>query len=207
MRTLPSIFLISIIIWGCSTQGNVKPGDGPGTLIIAPPDTVKKLTKDDSIHMVSFVIYRQKVKISVSGKKLILSYDENASLFLLDDANKRTSAIHLKEDFKKSSLAAFDFTTINFDGQSTFNSVDDNLNNTKFKTITDTTINSVKMVKVNVYKPFTFTKAFDSNQLATDQQKLLLGKTDDIITFSSYTYYNQKNYPVTMAVAYIDYVK
>ena len=217
MRTLLSIILISVILWGC-TKSNINPTDttqttggqttGGQTGGTKPPvDTTKKATRDDSIHMVAFVIFPQKVKTSVSGQTLTLAFDENVNLFLLADGYKTTSAIHLKEDFKKTSLGAFDFTTLNQDGQTTFNFVDDNLNNVKFKTISDTTINGVKAVKVNVHRLFNFTKTYASNQLATDQQSLLLGKTDDLLSFSSFTYYNQKNYPVTSAAAYLQYVK
>jgi hypothetical protein len=162
---------------------------------------------DDSIHMVAFIIYAQKVKTSVSGKTLTLAFDENVNLFVLADGYKKTSAIHLKEDFKKTSLGAFDFTTLNQDGLTTFNFVDDNLNNVKFKTISDTTVSGVKAVKINVHRLITFSKEYNSNQLAIDQQNLLLGKSDDLLSFSSYTYYNQKNYTVTSAVTYLQYVK
>jgi hypothetical protein len=205
MKVLFLIVLLSVILWGCSKQNDLTP------IIInqtkPPTDTTKKITRDDSIHKVAFIIYPQKVKTSVSGKTLILAFDENVNLFLFADAYKITSAIHLKEDLKKTSLGAFDFTTLNQDGQTTFNFVDDNLNNVKFKSITDTTINHVKVVKVNVHRLLTFSKEYSSNQLATDQQNLLLGKTNDQLTFSSYTYYNQKNYPVTSAVAFLQYVK
>lgn len=204
-----------MILWGCGkkndvaptksnpTTGNPTTGD-PST---TPTDTTKKLTFDDTLHMVAFIIYGQKVKTSVSGKNLVLAYDENVNLFVLADGYKKTSAVHLKEDFKKTSLGAFDFTTLNQDGETTFNSIDDNLNNVKFKTISDTTINGVKVVKINVHRLITFSKTYGSSELATDQQNLLLGKTDDLLNFSSFTYYNQKNYPGTSAAAYLQYVK
>ena len=215
MRTLFSIMFVSAILWGCTAKNDVVPTDNSktnngqtgGTQTKPPTDTTKKLTRDDSLHMVAFVIYAQKVKTSVTGKTLTLAFDENVNLFVLADGYKTTSAIHLKEDLKKTSLGAFDFTTLNQDGQTTFNFVDDNLNNVKFKTISDTTINGVKAVKVNVHRLLTFSKVYYSNQLATDQQNLLLGKSDELLNFSSYTYYNQKNYPVTSAVAYLQYVK
>jgi len=178
MRTVFSIIVISVLLWGCSKKDEVKPTDTnktPIPPITTKPDTTKKFTKDDSIHMAAFIIYPQKVKTSVSGKTLTLAFDENVSLFLLADGYNKTSAIHL--------------------------------NNVKFKTISDTTINNVKVVKVNVHRMFTFSKAYSSSQLAIDQQNLILGKTDDVLTFSSYTYYNKKTYPVTSAVAYLKYVK
>ena len=215
MRALFSIIFISVILWGCTTKNDVTPTDSSkpnngqpgGTQTNPPTDTTKKLTRDDTLHMPAFVIYPQKVKTSVTGSTLILAFDENVNIFILADGYKTTSAIHLKEDFKKTSLGAFDFTTLNEEGQTTFNFVDDNLNNVKFKTISDTTINGVKAVKVNVHRLITFSKVYGSARLATDQQNLLLGKSDDLLSFSSYTYYNQKNYPATSAVAYLQYVK
>jgi PBP1b-binding outer membrane lipoprotein LpoB len=166
MKTLFSIILIAVILWGCTkksdvTPTNVTPTTGNPTTSdpsTTPTDTTKKLTFDDTLHMVTFIIYGQKVKTSVSGKTLVLAYDENVNLFVLADGYKKTSAVHLKEDFKKTSLGAFDFTTLNQDGQTTFNSIDDNLNNVKFKTISDTTINGVKVVKINVHRLITFSK-------------------------------------------------
>jgi len=211
MKTLFSLFLISVIVWGCSKKAGISPAS-PGdttkttTPVSAKPDTAVKLTKDDTIHMPAFIIYAQKVKTDVSGKTLIMALDENVNIFLLAEGYQQTYAVHLKENWKKTSLAAFDFTTVNGDGQTTFNSIDDNLNNVKFKTISDTTINGVPVKKINVHRKLTFSKTYGSAQLATDQQNLLLAKTDELITFSSYTYY-KKNYPVTSAVAYLQYVK
>ena len=212
MKKVFPLLLISVILWSCSKKGDVAPvksGDTTGTTtpISSKPETTIKLTMDDTIHMAAFIIYGQKVKTNVTGKTLVMTFDENVNIFLLAEVYQKTSAIHLKEDWKKTSLAAFDFTTVNQDGQTTFNSIDDNLNNVKFKTISDTTINGVPVKKVNVHRKLTFSKKYDSAQLATDQQNLLLVKTDELITFSSYTYYNQKNYPVTSAVAYVQYVK
>ncbi|HEY8929150.1 MAG TPA: hypothetical protein VIM55_08165 [Mucilaginibacter sp.] len=210
MKIIFLSLIICIALWSCSKTNDVKPGDNgtkTDTTHTTTPGNPSSLTHDDSVHMALFNIYTQKVKTSVSGKTLILTYNEDATLYMLADAYQNTYAVHLKEDFKKTSLAAFDFTTINGDGQTTFNSVDDNLNNVKFKTIKDTLIDGVNVKKINVFKPFTFKKVYDSSQLAIDQQNLLLGKMDELITFSSYTYYNNKTYPTTSVAAYIQYVK
>ncbi|ASU36817.1 hypothetical protein [Mucilaginibacter xinganensis] len=210
MKSLVSIILLCVVVWGCGKQTDIKPTDpaktdgNPSTPI---KDTTKTQGKDDSVHMVTFVVYAQKVKTSVSGKKLSLAYDEDVNLFLTAEGYHKTSAIHLKEDFKQSALGAFDFRTENAEGQLTFNYVDDNLNNVKFKSITDTVVNGIKMVKINVHRLITFSKEYGVAQLAVDQQNLLLGKTGDMLTFSSFTYYNQKNYPAVSAVAYVQYIK
>ena len=123
------------------------------------------------------------------------------------DAYNQTYAVHLKEDFKKSVLAAFDFTTEGENGQTAFNYVDDNLNNIRFKTLSDTLTQGVKVKKIAVHRQLTFSRTYDSPQLAADQQNLILARYDDFIKFSSYTYYNQKNYPTTSAKAYVKYGK
>ncbi|MDP9077335.1 MAG: hypothetical protein M3O71_07940 [Bacteroidota bacterium] len=210
MRTIFSLILVSIMLWSCSKKNDITPTPTDTTKtppVTTIPDTTKKLTKDDTIHMVAFIIYPQKVKTTVSGNTLTLAFNEDVNLFLLADGYQKTSAIHLKEDIKSTRLGAFDFTTLNEDGQTVHNYMEDNLNNIKTKTISDTTIKGVKVVKVHLQRLVTFSKAYGSNQLAVDQQNLILGKTDDLLTFSSYTYYNQKNYPVTSAVAYLKYVK
>jgi hypothetical protein len=209
MKTVLPILLILVLLWSCGKQGDVKPTSTvtTNTPITAAPDPTVKLTHDDSTHIVAFIVYPQNVKTAVTGKTLTLKFDENVNLFLLADGYKHTSAIHIKEDLKKTVLAAFDFTTENENGQTTFNFVDDNLNNVKFKTISDTLIQGVKVKKVNVHRQLTFSKVYASAQLAIDQQSLVLGRYEDLITFSSYTYYNQKTYPVTSAVAYVKYGK
>ncbi|HVW96668.1 MAG TPA: hypothetical protein VHA56_11930 [Mucilaginibacter sp.] len=211
MKNLFLLIIVSVVLWGCSTQNDVQPqsADSTQTSVTTPADpaTPGKLNWDDTIHMVAFVIFPQKVKTSVSGTTLNMTFDENVNLFVLAEGYKVTSAVHLKEDFKKTGLAGFDFTTVNQDGQTTFNSIDDNLNNVKFKTIGDTVINGVKAVKINIHRQLVFSKTYASAQLATDQQNLMLGRYEDVVSFSSYTYYNQKNYPVTSAVAYVVYEK
>lgn len=215
MKTVFPLLLVSVIFWGCSKSAEVTPVKSVNPVdtskttvpVSVKPDSTVKLTKDDTAHMAAFIIYAQKVKTNVSGKTLVMSFDENVNIFLLAEGYQKTSAVHLKEDWKRTSLAAFDFTTVNEDGNTTFNSIDDNLNNVKFKKISDTAINGVPVKKINVHRMLTFSKAYGSAQLATDQQNLLLAKTDELITFLSYTYYNQKNYPATSAVANVQYVK
>ena len=212
MKTILPILLISVLLWSCSKKGDVQPTSADTTKtgsgkLAATPDPTVTLSHDDSIHMAAFIIYPQDVKTSVNGKTLNLVFDERVNIFLLADAYEQTYAVHLKEDFKKSVLAAFDFSTEGENGVTAYNYVEDNLNNIRFKTISDTTIQGVKVKKIAVHRQLTFSKTYDSAQLATDQQNIILGHYQDFITFSSYTYYKQKNYPTTNAVAYIKYTK
>ena len=219
MRLIVAIFLIALVAIGCQKSEGVKPTatttssttttdntskDGPPT---APPDTTPKLTHDDSIHMATFKIPAQTVTTSVSGTNLILTYNENANLLFTAGAYQETSAVHLTDDFKNTLLTGFDFTTVAEGGNTTLNWVDDNLNNITQKTVKDTVINKVDMVKINVHRTFTFFKVYASNAIAINEQAIFISRKDDVIAFTSYCYYNQKNYPAVSTSAQVGYVK
>lgn len=87
------------------------------------------------------------------------------------------------------------------------NWVDDNLNNITQKTIKDTVINKVNMVEINVRRQFTFFRVYASNAIAINEQAIFINRTDDVITFTSYCYYNQKNYQAVSNSAKVAYVK
>lgn len=210
MKTILPILFITIVLFSCSKQGDVKPTSTDTTKtnnghLSAPPDPAVQLSHDDSIHMAAFIISPQNVKTTITGKTLNLIFDERVNIFLMADAYEQTYAVHLKEDFKKSALAAFDFSTEGENGVTAYNYLEDNLNNIRFKTITDTLIQGVKIKKIAVHRQLTFSKTFDSQQLAADQQNIILSRSGDFITFSSYTYYKQKNYPTSSAVAFVKY--
>ena|SRR6185312_4328724 len=209
MKLLVSIAFAVVIFSGC-VKDSVNPQNNNSTTSTGggsktPPDSGSQLSHDDSIHMATFTIAPQAVTASVSGTNLILKFDENVDLLFTAEAYKKTSAVHLKEDFKNTMLAGFDYTTIAEGGNKTLNWVDDNLNNVILKTITNTVINGVSMVRINVHRQFTFFKVYQSNAAALSQQALFASKKDDIIVFSSYSYYNQKNYPPVAASAYLVY--
>jgi hypothetical protein len=200
--------LAAVILSGC-TKDNVNPqndgttstGGGSST----PPGPVSNLSHDDSIHMAAFRIKPQVVNASVSGTNLILKYNENVDLFFAAEGYKKTYAVHLKEDFKNTMLAGFDFTTVAEGGNTTLNWVDDNLNNVILKTVTDTVINNVKVVKINVHRQFTFFKIYSSNQLAAAQRDVFVARTNDTIRFSSFSYYAEKKYPQVTSLATMVY--
>jgi len=207
----PLIFAV-IIVAGCRKERNVKPQDDDGKTFSdgsskTPPDTTQKLSHDDSIHLAKFNISAQAINTSVSGTNLILKFNENVDLVFTAEAYQETSAVHLTENFKNTMLADFDYTTVAEGGNTTLNWVDDNLNNVILKTVTDTIINKVNMVKINVHRQFTFFKIYPSNQSALNEQALFVNKKNDTIGFSSYCYYNQKNYPVRSASAKLVYFK
>lgn len=217
------IVLTAIVFAGCTKSSNITPqndnaaktdttktsgtGTSAGTGTNSGTALNSGLTHDDSVHMAVLRIYPQKAKTMVSGPKLIVSYDENVDLFFVASYYQNISAVHLQENFQKSMLAGFDFTTVAAAGNVTLDWVDDNLNNVVQKTVSDTVIDKVNVVKVNVRRTFTFFKTYASSQDALAAQEQFLTQRNDIIGFSSYTYYNQKNYPAVSALVAMSYTK
>jgi hypothetical protein len=222
MKPIIILILASIIISGCNKNGNPAPqskgdnettstngtsGKTSGGSSQTPPDTTPKLSHDDSIHTATFKLPLQAVKTTISGTKLVLVYNENVNLLFSPEGYQKTSAIHLHEDFGKSLLAGFSYTTVAEGGNTTLNWVDDNLNNVVLKTVTDTLINNRNMVKVNVHRSFTFVKDYFSTQAAQNEQAVFAARKNDTVAFSSYCYYNQKNYLPTSSSASLLYSK
>jgi hypothetical protein len=214
MKLLAFLFFAAILFAGCHKDDAVNPqnnGGGSTTPVggTKPPDTTKTiaLSHDDSIHLATFKINPQMVSTSVSGTNLILKFYENVSLLFTSEGYQKTSAVHLSENFKNTLLANFDYTTVAEGGNTTLDWVDDNLNNVILKTVTDTVINNVQMVKINVHRPFTFFKVYPTNQAALNEQAIFINKTTDTIGFSSYSYYNQKNYLPRSSSAKLVYYK
>jgi len=216
MKLIFILALASMIISGCGKNGDLTPQNNGGNTSTGgsgvkgggssqtPPDTTPKISHDDSIHMAAFSLKPQVVKTSISGTKLVLLYNENVDLLFNQEGYQKTSAVHLKEDFSKSDLAGFDYTTVAEGGNTTFDWVDDNLNNVTLKTIIDTIVNNRAMVKINVHRSFKFVKDYFSAQAAQNEQTMFIKKTDDTIAFSSYCYYNQKNYlPVSHSASLV----
>jgi hypothetical protein len=210
--TLATIFLACILA-SCGKNNDVKPisnsttSINTATITTTANNSTVPMTHDDSLHLVIFNIKDQQVKTAVSGSTLTLTLNENVDIYLTAEGYAKTSSLHLLEGLNHTLLAGFDFTTVNEDGQTTLNWVDDNLNNVKLKTVTDTVVNNVKVVKVNVSRPFTFFKTYNSAGDAVAYQNYLLTDVSDIITFSSYCYYNQKVYQTSSAVGHVVYSK
>ena len=216
------LYLMIVLVFllaACSKNNDVSPQNSKktttadstktstGGISTTLPDTTPKLTHDDSIHMAGFIIKPQGVKLSVTGTTLTMVFNENVNLLLTSEGYQKTSAVHLLEDFSHSMLGGFDFTTVAEGGNTTFDWADDNLNNVVDKTITDTIINKQQMVKINVHRPFTFSKTYSSAQDALNEQALFIAKTTDTIYFTSYCYYLQKNYTSTSSSATLVYSK
>jgi len=213
MRLILILILASILISGCTKNSDVVPqkkngsSTSPGGSSQTPPDTTPKISHDDSIHMANYNIPLQGANTSISGSKLVLVYNENVNLLYTREGYQKTSAVHLHEDFSKSLLAGFDYTTVAAGGNTTFDWVDDNLNNVVLKTVTDTVINNKAMVKINVHRAFTFVKDYFTAGAAKNQQAMFVARKTDTVAFSSWCYYNEKNYAPVSAAAALSYSK
>jgi hypothetical protein len=211
MKLFITMLFAAVVVAGCSKNGAVNPQNGKGTNTgggtPSKPDTTIKLSHDDSIHLATFKINPQVVKTSVSGTNLILKFNENIDLLFTAEGYQKTSSVHLIENFKNTMLTGFDFTTLAEGGNTTLNWVDDNLNNVILKTVSDTLVNKVKMVKINVHRPFTFFRVYSTNQAALGQQAMFVQRKTDTVSFKSYSYYNQKNYLTTQSSARLVYTK
>jgi len=187
---LPALLLIATT-FGCRKVSDVT-------------SPAKPIDTNAFIHSISFAAPTQYTGITVKGATVSLIYNEDVNIFLPKEGYVLSYAVHLKEDFSSSALAAFTFTTIDAEGDITTNWVDDNLNNITAKTVKDTTLNNVAMVKITVKRPFTFTKTYADNEAAVNEQNYLAKITSDKINFSSYVYFT-KTYPATATSTAIVY--
>ncbi|WP_154402289.1 hypothetical protein [Mucilaginibacter endophyticus] len=149
----------------------------------------------------------QIVNTKVTDDILYLNYTETVNLVLNSDDYQKSSAVHFKEDFSKSGLANFNFTTINKDNQVATNYLDDNLNNVAIKSASTSTVNGKKLTKLVLERVIVFSKAYKQHDLAIEAQNDILKQATDVIGFSSYYYMNGKNTDATSTTAKVVYNK
>jgi hypothetical protein len=208
MKYLILILFLFFVLTGCKKSNDAIP-TGKGTkgitktnnpLPSAPIDT------DAFIHQITFSAPFQLVVMSVADTKLTLVYYENVDVLIPNDGYTLSFALHLTEDFSHSSLANLDYTTIDEAGDVNLDWVDDNLNNVTNKTVSDTTVNSIMMKKINVNRQFTFTEDLADKKAAIAKEDSLYNINTEKIRFSSYVYFT-KTYPATTMKAVINYFK
>jgi len=188
------ILLISLTIFAGCHKSNVTP--------------VKKTTVDTDllIHTVKLDTTPQYSAVSVSGTKLTVIWYEDITLLIPTEGYNLSYSVRLEQDFSKTGLANFDFTTFDAYGNITYDWVDDNLNNVIAKTVTDTTIAGAKITKVTVQRPFIFAKTYATNQAAVMGEDSILSRKTDKISFSSYVIF-LKTYPATAGSAQMYYIQ
>ncbi len=200
MKRLLLGFLVIAAITSCRKHGDPVINPGP----IAVKASTDSLT---SIYQIIYNENTQKVITSVSGDTLKMLYNEDVSVMLPVRGLDQSYAIHLFQDFTKSSLDGVSYITYDQYNDTNLNWVDDNLNNVKLKTISDTTVNKQLLAKIHVQRPFYFSKLYTSSAAATAAQKVLLAKTAETIGFSAYVYFVDVNYPTYTSSAKVVYVK
>lgn len=204
MRKYILLLLIAAAFAGCkktsiSTNGPVKNGNG---------GTDDNGSNGSGSYHVDFNIDDQTVLTSVKADTLFLTFQENVSLMLNPKDFENSSAVHLKEDFAKSGLTAYDYKILNEDHIYRYNSVDDNLNNNKdYLTAATVTVSGVKYTKLTLRRDFIFFKAYKLQSLATEAQASILKVTTDKVSFSSYIYYDKKNSDPVISTANVIYKK
>jgi len=206
--TLPLLMLIFAVA-SCKKDNSVQPISqgtslsGTGT---STTGSTSAANKSDTVkYGVTYKVNGQVVKTSVSDSTLTLVYTENVNLILNSADYYSSWAIHLKDDFSKSALANFDYTTINSSGMKTLNWVDDNLNNIVTKSAADTTINNIKMVRLNVSRKFTFFKTYSNSTAAISAQNTLVSRQNDVVTYTANYYMPSgftKSYTATANIFY-----
>ena len=202
---LPAI-LMFMVFAGCIKKTDVTPID-PVVTATEAKDSTKTISNDNLIHTIVFNMGLQVVKTSVTNQTLTLQFNENVNMYVTADGLNQSYAVHLLENFQQSQLAGLHFTTVNEYGITTTDWVDDNLNNVILKTVSDTLVNNVPLKKINVNRPFTFTKVFDSNQSAINQQNTLLTKYNDKVTYKAFCYYNKKTFVADSVSVNMVYVR
>jgi len=184
------IYLLPVLIAFASCNNK-------GTLAPVLPDSVTVQ------HTVKLSASPQLTKTSVKDSTLTLALNEDVVLLLNPTGFDHTYAVHITQDLTSSALNKLDYTTIN-NGASFYDYLEDNLNNISGKTISDTSVNGTAMKKIHLVRLINFVKKFANAQLAINAQMAILNTHTDVITFSSYVFYD-KSYPATTTTAAINY--
>ena len=200
MKYLILAFLALAVMTSCRKAHDLEPTPSVGTINKAKTDTLT------SAYQIEFNDATQKVVTSVIDDTLRMVYNENVSLLLPKRGLTLSYAVHLLQDFTKSSLNGVDYVTYDQYNDRNFDWADDNLNNVVLKTVTDTTINGQSLAKIHVQRPFIFSKICTSSASAVAEQKVYLAKLTDTITLSAYVYFGQ-NYPTYTSSVKVAYVK
>lgn len=197
MKTLYIAAFVMILFNSCK-KANLDP-------ITSDQEIEGGATEKATSFNITFELPVQAAVTQVDQNKLTIVYTEKVAL-LVDTKEYNTSwGLHLTENFAQSALAHYDFTTITQHGHKTFNWVDDNLNNVIVKSKSDTVVNSKTLKKVVIERQFTFVKEYDNRLAATNAQKALLLRKDDVIGFTSFYYSTNKELVPIVGSAKVQY--
>lgn len=204
--TLP-VLILALAAASCKKDNSVSPSPQPASLSGTTTNGSSKLKNgpDTTKNAVNFKVNTQTVKTSVKDSTLTLLYTENVNLVLNEADYYSAWSVHLQDDFSKSALQNFDYTTVNSSGMTTLNWVDDNLNNIVNKSVADTVINNIKMVRVNVGRKYTFFKTYKDDGTAVAAQNAVLSKQGDVVSYTANYYMPSgltKSYSTSVNITY-----
>jgi len=189
MKRLVFLLPVMIAFASCNNKGTLKP--------TTPTDSATL------VHTVKILTAPQSTKISLKDSTLTFAFTEDVSMLLTPTGYSESYAVHITQDFTHSALNQLNYTTIN-DGSSYYDYLDDNMNNLSGRTISDTTINNVAYKKLHLIRVINFVKTYANSQLAINAQTAIINTHTDLVTFSSYVFYD-KTYPATVTTANINY--
>ncbi|AYL97227.1 hypothetical protein [Mucilaginibacter celer] len=198
---------VTTSLYSCKKLNDVVPNPSKGNNTNTESGSGSGSGSGTASAPVKLDIAIQEVNTKVSNDTLYLNYTEKVNLLLNPDDYQNSSAIHFKEDFSKSSLANFSFTTVNKENQLATNYLDDNLNNVAIKSASTVTIDGKKFTRLVFERLIIFSKAYKQNGLAVEAQTNIMKQTSEVIGFSSYYYINGKNSDTTKTTATILYKK
>ncbi|WP_158825093.1 hypothetical protein [Mucilaginibacter lacusdianchii] len=206
MKLLIGGCFIAVMLAGCGKEKNVKPTVSSRDIATSVP--VQSTSVNTTLtYNVGFELPVQKVITLIDKNTLKMVYNETVNLLVDPSEYDRAWGLRLTENFSSSALASFDYTTVTKEGHVTKNWVDENLNNVILKGKADTSVNGVKKVKVKIERAFTFTKEYTTPQLAIAEQNAILARQNDIISFASFYYSEDKKISPATAKAQVIYVK
>ena len=129
-----------------------------------------------------------------------MTYNENIKLLISPDSLKGSYNVIFDEDFSKSNLANFTFTTTTAYNTVVTNYLDNNLNNINLTSKRDTTVNGTLFTKLSFSRALYYTTPYASYNAAYVEYQYLLTQKDTLSYTSYITYPTRKSKVSTVKV-------
>ncbi len=187
MKKLLFLPIILLVLASCKKNAYEYPTpttDKSTTTTTTNTDTKGQDTNPGQAHAISLSIPDQVTTVTSTNNTVNATYCEHVILLVNTASYQKAYAVHVKEDFSGSDLAGYNYTVVGRGGNSTFNWVDDNLNNVD-KTIKDTVINNVAITKIDLARKFNFTHTFDGDAAAATAYNKLLLSSNQTVSFAA----------------------
>jgi hypothetical protein len=157
-------------------------------------------TNENKPGPVGYDIKGQLVKLGIYNNNLLMSYTENINLVISPDSLRGSYNVIFDEDFSKSNLANFTFTTLTAYNTVVTNYLDNNLNNINLTSKKDTTVNGTLFTKLSFSRTLYYTTAYPSYNAAYVEYQYLLTQKDTLSYTSYITYPTRKSKASTVKV-------